>query len=304
MRLRWLPLCAAFWLPSIAAAQVAENSHWESTVALTPQPDRQQEPREELAAVAEQIITQSQAFRQQQHVGAVEVDPQLMETAQYFAQYMAKTNQYGHQADGQRPSQRAKAHGYDYCIVSENIGYVFSSQPLTDEALAQEFVDGWKRSPEHRQNMLAPDVTQIGAAVAQSADSGYSFAVQMFGRPESAATRFELVNETSAVLRYRIGERTLELPPRYTRLHKRCQTGPITLVTPDAAPSAAAPSDAAEPTAADSAPISFVPQPGERLVVVEGADGRLELQRGQADQPRSLPKNHTGQPRSDKGEFQ
>lgn len=37
---------------------------------------------------------------------------------------MAKTGKYGHAADGRKPAERAAAHGYEYCIVRENIAYL------------------------------------------------------------------------------------------------------------------------------------------------------------------------------------
>lgn len=295
MRLGWLLMLTTLVLPSGGAAQVAENSDSESTVTLGGRQVDQPEPRE-LPEAAEQIIALSRAFRQQQERSAVEIDPHLTETARYFAQYMAKTNQYGHQADGQRPSQRAKAHGYDYCMVSENIGYLFSTQPLAADELARRFVEGWKESPKHRENMLEPAVTQIGAAVAQSQASGYYFAVQMLGRPESAAIRFELTNQTQTVLRYRLGEQWLELPPGYTRLHQRCQTGEVTLIAAEQAPSDETPSDetqsgevqADEAQAAELEPLAFEPQAGDRWVVTAAA-GQLQIHRRQADEPAVLP---------------
>ena len=86
-------------------------------------------------------------------------------TAQAFADYMARTDRYGHTADGNQPSDRAKARGYDYCIVLENIAYAFNSEGFTGEKLAGQFVTGWQNSPGHRRNMLDPDVTETGVAV-------------------------------------------------------------------------------------------------------------------------------------------
>lgn len=295
MRIGWLLLLTALLLPGEGAAQVAENSDSESTVTIASRQGDQPEPRE-LPEVVEQIIAQSRAFRQQQERSDVEIDPHLMETAHYFAQYMAKTNRYGHQADGQRPSQRAKSHGYEYCMVSENIGYLFSTQPLSTDELARQFIEGWKESPEHRKNMLESAVTQIGAAVAQSPDSGYYFAVQMFGRPESAAIHFELTNETQAVLRYRMGEQLLELPPRYTRLHKRCRTGEVTVIAAEEAPSDDAqsgelPADDAQTKTADLEPLAFEPHSGDHWIVVKDAAGQLQIHRRQADEPAVLPES-------------
>lgn len=41
----------------------------------------------------------------------VDPNPKLTQTAQYFANYMARTNKYGHTADGSRPGERARKHG-------------------------------------------------------------------------------------------------------------------------------------------------------------------------------------------------
>ena len=53
----------------------------------------------------------------------VAADARLTEAARYFAGYLAKTDQFSHDADGSVPAARAQKHGYDYCIVSENLAY-------------------------------------------------------------------------------------------------------------------------------------------------------------------------------------
>ena len=137
-------------------------------------------------------------------------------------------------APGRRTNHpRAKQHAYDYCILSENIAYQYSSTELTTAALAQEFFDGWQRSPEHRKNMLNADVTETGVAVAQSEETGYYYAVQMFGRPSSKRIEFQIVNHSDAVIRYQLGTRPFSLPPRHTRTHQRCGAAELTFQWPD-----------------------------------------------------------------------
>jgi hypothetical protein len=58
----------------------------------------------------------------------VALSPQLMEAAQDLAKFMASTDKYGHIAGGSRPAARAKQHGYNYCIISENIATCTASQ--------------------------------------------------------------------------------------------------------------------------------------------------------------------------------
>ena len=156
------------------------------------------------------------------------MNPKLAETAQYFANYMARTDSYGHRADGNRPSERAETHGYEYCLVAENIAYQFSSAGFENEQLANRFFDGWRTSPPHRKNMLDANVRETGVAVARSESSGYWYAVQMFGRPKSAAIEFKIANESDTTIQYVIKDRNFELPVGYTRTHFRCRPSKIT----------------------------------------------------------------------------
>ena len=99
---------------------------------------------------------------------AASPDENLAKTARYFADYMARTDNYGHTADGRQPSARATEHGYDYCVVAENIAYQFSSTSFETGELVDGFVEGWKQSPGHRKNILDDTVIDTGVAVAYS----------------------------------------------------------------------------------------------------------------------------------------
>jgi hypothetical protein len=143
---------------------------------------------------------------------------------------MAKTGRFGHTADGRRPAERAAKEGYEYCIVAENIAYEFDPAGFSTEELAAKFVEGWEHSPGHRRNMLDPDVTETGVALARSETTGYYFAVQVFGRPKSLALQFKVVNESDAPATDRIGDKSFKLPPRYTRTHEQCRPTEVTFV--------------------------------------------------------------------------
>lgn len=180
----------------------------------------------DLSQIADLIVTYSNEFRKKMGRQKVATDPELREAAQYFANYMARTDAYGHAADGNRPSERAKQHGYEYCIVSENIAYQY--RPIgSTEVLAKGFFQGWKHSPDHRKNLLDPAVTEIGVAVAQSEETGFYYAVQMFGRPRSNSIEFSIENQSGSAVRYRIDTHTFSLPPRYTRMHRQCRPSPL-----------------------------------------------------------------------------
>jgi uncharacterized protein YkwD len=184
-----------------------------------------------LTRAAKRIIRLTNEFRQEEDREEVAPQDELMETARQFARFMAENDKYGHTADGRRPSERASEQGYAYCIVGENIAYQFSERGFEGPELARRFVDGWKNSPEHRKNMLDGDMTQTGVAVARSDSNGAYYAVQMFGRPESARITLEVANRSGQTVEYTIKgrdhDRTFSLPPRATRTHERCRPGKL-----------------------------------------------------------------------------
>jgi uncharacterized protein YkwD len=221
------------------------------------------------AAVARRIVEQTNRFRKEQEAAPLAVNEELAETAQAFAEYMARTDRYGHTADGKRPAERAEAQGYEYCLVLENIAYQFRTRGFASKELADALTRGWKDSPGHRKNMLDPDVTETGVAVAHSDQTGVFYAVQLFGRPESQAIEFQIVNETGDTVEYRLGERQFSLAPRYRRTHRLCR--PQELVSSMQA------NDGEEDAA------SVAPRGGERFVFTTGAGGGVELEKQAAD---------------------
>jgi uncharacterized protein YkwD len=261
--LRLVLLVPALLLAPTAYAQSVEDFEAERIEARSQAPG-DAEPADASAA-ARLIVEKTNAFRLAHDRSKVTVDPQLAEAAQYFATYMATNDQYGHKADGNLPSQRAMKFGYDFCLVSENIAYQFSSAGFATEELAERFVDGWKNSPGHRKNMLDGDVLETGVAVARSGPTGYWYAVQMFGRPASAAIEFEIANRADAPIQYTIGDRTFDLPPRYTRTHTQCRSSQVAFDLPKR------PSDA----------LTVQPEDGDHYTIV-GTSGELEIQQGKA----------------------
>ncbi len=174
------------------------------------------------------VIEGTNRFRQEQRLAAVEADSKLAATARDFADFMASTDKFSHAADGSEPSARARRHGYEYCLVSENIGYQFRSDGFKTAAdLADGFVEGWKRSPGHRKNLLDRDATDIGVAVARSPKTGRYYGVQVFGRPASRMIEFAVANESGERVEYRIGSAEYRLPGRTVRTHRECVAEPV-----------------------------------------------------------------------------
>lgn len=167
------------------------------------------------------IVERTNALRSADGLEAVETSRELQDAAREFAAFMAKSGRYGHEADGRRPEQRATAHGYEHCIVSENIASVYRSTGYGASALGDVMFEGWEDSTGHRRNMVEPAVTQVGVGIARD-DRGRWFGVQMFGRPRSAAIRFSVRNASGQTIAYRTDERRYSLAPRALRTHTIC----------------------------------------------------------------------------------
>jgi hypothetical protein len=188
-----------------------------------------------MTEVAERVLERAAAYRGSQTLPAQKTQAQLGAAARAFADYMASTGRYGHTADGRTPAERATVEGYDACLVLENIGYVYRSRgyPSAD-AIAADFVEGWKKSPEHRAALLDVAATETGVGIARSAEGRY-FAVQMFARPQREAIRFSIRNTSAAAVDYRTGERAFALPPRSARTHTVCKPVKLEIGFPGAA---------------------------------------------------------------------
>lgn len=214
----------------------------------------------DIGQTAHRIVEQTNAFRRSQSLANVTPNAELTQAAVDFAAFMARSDRYGHEADGRQPAERAEASGYAACIVSENIANAHSSSEFGTQALADGVVGGWRQSPGHRRNMLDPDVVDIGVAVAHSADSGRYYAVQMFGRPKAMQITFSVSNRVGAEVRYRVNQQSFALAPRSTRTHRLCRSARMALRLPGQAE-----------------PAVVQPGDGDRYVVEAAAPGTYRL---------------------------
>jgi uncharacterized protein YkwD len=220
---RWHRVVTVAALVTLLAPAAWGQSAQHDEVEVIKAPERVPEPKADPAEAVKRILDGTNVFRKEQGRPGVTVSKELTETAAAFARYMAENDRFGHTADGRRPADRASKHGYEYCIVLENIAYEYSSRDFETADLAKGFVQGWIDSPGHRKNMLDPDVTQTGVAVARSAKTGYYYAVQLFGRPHSEAIEFSIANRAAEEVEYTIAGRKYRLGPQYTRTHTRCR---------------------------------------------------------------------------------
>ena len=204
------------------------TTHFAVILLLAPLPAAQP-PGPDLDAAVRQIVDRTNGFRKEQKQSPLTVNDKLAAAARDFAAWMAATDMYGHEADGRHPWDRAKAAGYDYCLVAENIAYAWRSDGFATEQLVTDFVEGWQKSPGHRKNMLDPDVTETGVGVARSADTGLYYAVQLFGRPKSLRIEFKVANRAGVAVSYQVGEQPYQLKPRMVMTHELCRPAEVTV---------------------------------------------------------------------------
>jgi hypothetical protein len=116
--------------------------------------------------------------RQKNGLPELAVSPLLTEAAQLKANDMATKSYYAHVGpDGKTPLDWLKAAGYNYLNAGENL--------VIDRDTSKEAVAAWMNSPEHRENILRPQFTEIGIGVAKGKYDGLDtiFVVQEFGTP-------------------------------------------------------------------------------------------------------------------------
>jgi uncharacterized protein YkwD len=103
-------------------------------------------------------------FRQNNGLGAVTVDPALMQLAQTQASAMAARDKLDHESKGEF-AKRIRQSGFDPKVTVENVSAGYHT-------LAEAF-SGWRDSPPHRAHMLQTGVTRIGIAAVYTPASKY-----------------------------------------------------------------------------------------------------------------------------------
>lgn len=174
------------------------------------------------------IVERTNAFRRSEGLNAVSRNVALDQAARSFADYLAKSGRFAHEADGRQPADRAKAAGYWHCTIAENLALNLDSRGFTVTKLADEAVEGWKASPGHRKNMLLPFVTEIGVGIARAPDAHPKFlSVQLFGRPLSLAYEFRIENASTATVTYTFAGDRHQVEPRISVTHSACDPGKL-----------------------------------------------------------------------------
>jgi uncharacterized protein YkwD len=103
-------------------------------------------------------------YRQNNGLGAVTVDPELMKLAEQQSQAMASRNKLDH--DVRAPlAQRLNGSGYPAALAVENVSAGYHT-------LAEAF-SGWRDSPPHRANMLKSGVAKFCIAASYAPNTKY-----------------------------------------------------------------------------------------------------------------------------------
>lgn len=111
---------------------------------------------------------------------ALSLNPKLIEAAQLKAADMAQKNYWSHTSpSGKQPWDFVTQTGYQYQLLGENLAYGFTS--------ADDVLNAWMHSPEHKTNVLERSYNQVGFGVAQSPNfmgkGSQIVVVAMYGTP-------------------------------------------------------------------------------------------------------------------------
>jgi len=109
--------------------------------------------------------------RSRKNLPALAISATLTKVAQGHANDMSTFSYFSHTSrDGRKLGDRARAQGYGYCFVAENIAQGQRSEP--------EVLAAWMNSPGHRRNNLSTKATEFGLARAAN-----NYWVLVLGKP-------------------------------------------------------------------------------------------------------------------------
>lgn len=166
--------------PTATPSPSPEPSSTPSATPVAPEPtttsgpvDPPAEPPSEREQLEAEVVELTNAERVAAGCPEVHVDDQLTTASRGHSEDMVERDFFDHtNPDGDGPGARARAAGYDWRAISENIAWGYRT--------AEAVVAGWMDSPGHRRNILDCDAVEIGVGVADS--SGGPYWTQMFGR--------------------------------------------------------------------------------------------------------------------------
>lgn len=145
-------------------------------------PDLSQ-PALQVSSSVDEIVRLTNEEREANGLPALAVNESLVHAAQIQAGQMADAHTMAHDLpDAEFPTLVSRAHavGYEYSWIAENIAYGYPS--------AERVMEGWNKSPPHRENILDSRVAEIGVAIAVATD-GVPYYATVFGRAMTRTSR-------------------------------------------------------------------------------------------------------------------
>ncbi len=126
------------------------------------------------AQAADELVAAVNTLRNENGLGALSVNPILMQITQAHAEYMASTDQITHfQPDGKRPFQRALEAGFP--VAGDlSLGGFYSENIVAGPGLTpQAAVEMWLGDDPHTSTMLSQWRSHMGVGVAYNGDIVY-----------------------------------------------------------------------------------------------------------------------------------
>lgn len=131
-------------------------------------------PAFKLTADEQAVLDLTNAERKKAELPALKANELLRKAARDHSANMAKQQKLAHVLDDKGPDARIKALGYKFSAMAENCA---QGQPTPAEA-----VSSWMSSPDHKENLLNKQYTEIGVGIAADAN-GQRYWTQVFARP-------------------------------------------------------------------------------------------------------------------------
>jgi uncharacterized protein YkwD len=131
---------------------------------------------------SEQLLLLTNQKRQENALSPLLLNQQLSNAAAGKANDMFAQNYWAHNSpDGKTPWVFIKGAGYNYIYAGENLARGFTN--------AQDVINAWMASPEHRKNMLSSNYQSVGYAVETGKLNGEDtvLVVEMLGSTAFAA---------------------------------------------------------------------------------------------------------------------
>ena len=129
---------------------------------------------------ANQILNIVNADREKQGLPSLSMNSTLNLAAFAHAEDMISNHYFAHTSpEGLNPWYWIKSLGYNYSYAGENLAIGYKD--------ADELVNSWMNSPEHRANILSPNYHDMGLAVIKSQNS--TLVVQFFATPQQVSIK-------------------------------------------------------------------------------------------------------------------